>query len=485
MTVDRMSALDGCFLRLESQTAPMHVGWVLLADGQAPALDDLRSHISGRLERLPRFRRRVISAPFGLHDPVWVDDTEFDLAHHVRGVRIRSSPGSAELRRLAAELLSVPLGRDRPLWRLHLVEGLRDQRFALVGLAHHALVDGIAALEMAQLLLDPQPASGPPPPGRPFSPAPVPGIFERARTTAAARVRLTRSAGSLAMRALANPASMGELAGELHRLGSALATVGVPAPRTSLNRSIGPQRSVAFADLSLHLAKELGRRCNATINDVVLATAALALGRYLRRLGEAHPWLRVLVPVNTRSADGASSLGNEVSVMFVELPIGERDPRAVLEEVTRQTRAHKRGAHASAIDRVLRACELAPAPLRDGIAWLVTRPQTFNAVVSNVPGPRMPLYLLGRRVTSAYPAVPLTHGQGLSIGVLSYCGALHVGLYGDPEVVPELIDVARDFRRAFDALRDALLPRSPRPPTARRGAPRRGAPVRRVVLVPF
>jgi WS/DGAT/MGAT family acyltransferase len=307
---------------------------------------------------------------------------------------------------------------------------------------------------------------------RPFRPARSPGIVERTCASAGERLGLARSAGSLALRTLGRPSLVTETAEELRRVGSALATVGTPAPRTSLNRPIGPQRSVAFARLPRHAAKELGRRHGATVNDVVLTTASLALGHYLRRSGESHPWLRVLVPVNTRQADDACG-GNCVSAVFVELPIGERDPRAVLEEVTRQTREQKRAAHATALQRLLHASRLAPAPVRGAAAWIATRPQTFNAVVSNLPGPPSPLYLLGRRMVAAYPAVPLSQAQGLSIGVLSYCASLHIGLYADPQLVPELADVAHDFTRSFDALRLALEPDAPhprRPPSRRRAS---------------
>jgi WS/DGAT/MGAT family acyltransferase len=267
-----------------------------------------------------------------------------------------------------------------------------------------------------------------------------------------------------------NPGSMPEGVAQLRHAGSAISAVGAAAPRTAINRAICAERALAFADLPLGAAKQLGARRAATVNDVVLATVALALGRYLRRQGECHPWLRVLVPVNTRAEAEQPQLGNRVACMFVELPIGERDPRAALEEVARQTRLHKQSGHATVIDQLLRASSAAPAPVRDAIAWLMTRPQTFNAVVSNIPGPRQSLYLLGRRVRAAYPAVPLVQGHGVSVGVLSYREALHVGLYADPCVVGELVDLARDITASFDAMRVALgeSPRSSPPPVRRR-----------------
>lgn len=466
MPVDSLSALDECFLRLETPAAHMHVGWTLLVEGEPPPLTALRRHVAGRLDLVPRFRRRVVASRLRLHDPVWVDDEEFAVARHVLGVQAPVGSGLAELRALAGDLLSTPLDRRRPLWRLFLVTGLRGGRFALVGQVHHALSDGLGAVAMATLLLDPEPVSAAMLPRR-FEPAPTPGMIDRIGSSAGERLALGRRAGAFALRTMMNPSAVGEGAAALGRLGGALAAIGTRAPATALNRSIGSRRAVGFTRLPLTEARDLGRRQGVTVNDVVLATAALALGRYLRRADECHPWLRVLIPVNTR-ADDADELGNQMSGLFVELPVGERDPVVVLGEVARQTQQHKVAAHAEPIDAMVRASRLAPAPLRDVIAWLLSRPQAFNAVLSNVPGAAEPLYLLGRRVQAAYPSVPLAQGHGLSVGVLSYCGSLHVGLYADPQIVPDVVAVARDFASAFDSLRLAVDPRSPRP--RRRGA---------------
>jgi diacylglycerol O-acyltransferase len=462
MAIDRLSALDEAFLRLDSRTTPMHVGWTLLADGDPPAVEALREHVAARLHLVPRFRRRPLTSPLRLHDPVWVDDGQFDLANHIEAARVKKPGGPAELRGRAGQLLSLPLDRRRPLWRLWVLDGLRDGRFAIVGQAHHALVDGLAAVEVAQLLLDADPdvpAARP----RPWSPAPEPSLAERAGATVADRARAGRALGSLALKALVNPGVAGEGAEALRRLGSALEPVAGAAPQTLLNRRIGPRRSVAFAGLELSAAKELGREHGATVNDVVLATAALALGRYLRRAGECHPWLRTLVPVSTRPDGAHAELGNRVSFVIVELPVGERSPAAALEEVSLQMGEHKQARTAGAFDGLLQAARFAPLPVRDAIAWIATRPQTFNVVVSNLPGPRDSLYIMGRPLRAAYPAVPLPRGHGLSVGILSYRGVLHVGLYADPDVVPDVVDVAHDFTRSFDALRFALAPRPPEP----------------------
>ncbi len=467
MTVDSLSALDECFLRLETPEAHMHVGWTLILEGEPPALAALRRHVSARLERLPRFRRRAVCSRLRLHDPVWVDDDTFNVARHVLAATVAPASGMAEVRALAGELLSAPLDRSRPLWRLYLITGLRGDRFAIVGQVHHALADGLGAAALATLLLEREPAS----PGvlpRHFEPEPAPGLLDRMASSTRERLRLARSAGELALRGAMNPGAMGEGVLALKRAGGALAALGTRAPRTSLNRAIGSRRAVAFTRLPLAAAQDLARRRGLTTDDVVLATASLALGRYFRRADECHPWLRVLVPVDTRSA-GAGELGNQISGVLVELPVGERDPLLVLHEVARQRREHERAAHAEPFDVVVRASRLAPVQVRDVTAWLVSRPEAFNTVVMNIPGPAEHRYLLGRRVQAAYPALPLVQGHGLSIGVLRYGASLHVGLYADPGVMPDLAALGRDFARAFDALRVAVDPRSPRP--HRRGGP--------------
>lgn len=461
MLVDRLSPLDEAFLRIESKAAHMHVGWTLLGEGEPPAIDDLRAHVGARLELLPRFRCRPLTSI--VHDPMWVEHRDFDLSYHVTSMSLPKPGSERQLRAVAGGLLSEPLDRRRPLWRLHLVDGLRDGGFAILGRAHHALVDGVSAVEVAQLLLDVDPHRRETSPIV-WEPAPEPPLVSRALATISDRTRLARKAGAFALRTVANPAALGEGAAAVRRLGSALAPVAAAAPRTALNGAIGPRRSVAFAELSLPAAKAVARRRGATVGDVVLATSALALGRVLRRSGEWHPWLRTMVPVNTRPKDAGAELGNRISFVFVELPVGERRPRAALDEVARQMGEHKRRGNAGALDGILRAARFAPLPARDLIAWLATRPQTFNTVVSNIPGPRQPLYVLGRRLRAAYPAVPLARGHGLSVGVLSYRDVLHVGLYGDPGVVPDLEEVARDFTRSFDALRFAVAPRTPEPP---------------------
>jgi WS/DGAT/MGAT family acyltransferase len=459
--IDRLSALDAAFLDLDSDTAPLHVGWTIRIDGRAPSLSALRRHVEGRLEHVPRFRRRVLRPRFGLGDAHWTDDAGFDIARHVDALALAPPGGPGELRALAGALLSRPLDPAHPLWRMYLVTGLRDGGWAVIGQAHHALVDGIAAVEVAMLLFD---AVGHAPmralPAR-WTPEPPPSTsaavasFARSRVVGAARA--ARSAAATVGRGGDVPTAVRQLA--------------TPAPATALNRSATRRRAVGFGVASLEGAREAGRRQGATINDVLLAAATLSLGRALRRRGDRPPAIKVLVPVNLRTGGDGAAMGNRISFVTVGLPVAMTDPVEVLRNVRTQTRARKAGGAAAPLEMVSEVAELLPGGARRIVARTAARAASFNAVVSNVPGPPIELDLLGRRVTAIYPAVPFLHGHALSIGALSYRGRLNCCVYADAEIVPDAAEVARDLEAAFDALR--IVPRPPDTPWRARARSRR------------
>jgi WS/DGAT/MGAT family acyltransferase len=241
--------------------------------------------------------------------------------------------------------------------------------------------------------------------------------------------------------------------------------------------ALGPDRAVGLADLDLEEARTLGARHSATVNDVVLASCALALGAFLRRRGDRCEQLRVMVPVNVRVKGTARELGNRISFMFVELPLADTPALEALRTVSEQTRARKASGDARDLQVALDALAWLPAPARRALARMSSRPEAFHAVVSNVPGPDQPLFLLGRRLRAAHPAVPLAEGHAVSIGVLSYHGRLHVGVYADRAAIPDADDLARGVAAAFDALRlaDAEPPDRPASPWRRRARERRVA----------
>jgi len=459
--IDRLSALDGAFLDLDTPQAPLHVGWTIRVAGSPPSLPALRRHIEGRLEHVPRFRRRVVRPRIG--DARWAEDAGFDVANHVYGVTLAPPAGGRELRELAGTLLSQPLDPRHPLWRIYLVSGLRGEGWAVIGQAHHALVDGIAAVEVAMLLFD---AAGQPP----MAPAPngwLPQPPPSARASAAAFARERFAGARRVARTAAATASRGA------DVPGAVRQITAPAPSTGLDRSATRRRAVAFGVVPLDAVRNAGRRHQATINDVLLAAAALAIGRALRRRGERPGAVKVLVPVNVRTGE-AAALGNQISFVTVTLPVGAAGPVEVLHEIRAQTRASKAGGAAAPLQTLAEAADLLPGGARRIVARSAARAASFNAVVSNVPGPRVDLEILGRRVTAIFPAVPFLHGHAVSIGALSYRGRLHCCVYADAAVVPDAVDLARDLESAFDALH--TLPRPDTPWRARARVRRQRAP---------
>jgi WS/DGAT/MGAT family acyltransferase len=448
-TIDRLSALDAAFLDLDSATAPLHVGWTIRVDGRAPSLSALRRHIESRLEHLPRFRRRVLRPRLGLGDAHWADDASFDIARHVHAVALTAPGGPGELRELAGALLSRPLDECHPLWRMYLVTGVRRGGWAVIGQAHHALVDGIAAVEVAMLLFD---AAG----HEPMRSAPARWQPQAPPSAHAAAVSFARSRVVGAARAARSAAAT---VGHGANVPTAVRHLAAPAPPTALNRSATHRRVVGFGVTSLEGARQVGHRHGATINDVLLAAATVAIGRALRRRGERPSAVKVLVPVNVRTNGEGAGMGNRISFVTVALPVAMTDPIEVLRHVRAQTRARKNGGAAAPLEMVSEVAELLPGSARRLVARTAARAASFNAVVSNVPGPPVELDLLGRRVTAIYPAVPFLRGHALSIGALSYRGRLHCGVYADADVVPDAAEVARDLERAFDALR--VFPRPP------------------------
>jgi diacylglycerol O-acyltransferase len=459
--IDRLSALDAAFLDLDSATAPLHVGWTIRVEGRAPSLSALRRHIEGRLEHVPRFRRRIARPRLGLGDAHWADDPTFDVARHVHTVALARPGDPGELRELAGTLLSRPLDPCHPLWRMYLVTGVRGGGWAVVGQAHHALVDGIAAVEVAMLLFD---AAG----HAPLRSAPVRWQPQAPPSAPAAAVSFARSRVVGAARAARSAAATVRLGANVP---IAVRQLAAPAPATALDRSATPRRAVGLGVTSLEGAREAGRRHGATINDVLLAAATIALGRALRRRGERPREVKVLVPVNVRNGHDGAAVGNRISFVTVGLPVAMSDPVAVLRHVGVQTRERKAGGAAAPLEMVSEVAELLPGGARRFVARTAARAASFNAVVSNVPGPPIELDLLGRRVTAIYPAVPFLDGHAVSIGALSYRGRLHIGVYADATVVPDAAEIARDAESAFDALR--VIPRRGDTPWRARARSRR------------
>jgi diacylglycerol O-acyltransferase / wax synthase len=459
MAPNRLSALDVSFLDVETASAHMHVGWAAAFDppdeGPAPSFEQLRDHIGRRLHRAPRYRQRLAGVPLGVARPVWVDDDRFDITRHVRRA------DRADLAELAGAVLSTPLGRERPLWELWVADRLDDGRIGVVAKAHHCMVDGIAAVELATVLLDPEPQWPSDPPAQ-WEPAEPPGQAKLLVDGLVARARDQLALAGSAARLVGSP---GKLAAGAQRAAGALVNSLVPAsPLDALNGPISPYRALATLGRPLDELRAIKRAYGCTLNDVVLAASCGGVRRHLERHGERPTRLKAMVPVNVRDADAAGELGNRISFIFLELPCDEPGAEQRLRRISGATKHAKTSGEPAGAATVLDIAASAPSVLQRAMSRLVASPRTFNVVVSNIPGPRAPVWMLGCRLREAYPIVPLADRHALSIGFTSVAGGAFFGIYADRDAAPDAELLAGDIGDALDELRELAPARSKRRP---------------------
>jgi diacylglycerol O-acyltransferase / wax synthase len=472
MAGQRLSALDAAFLQVEGAVAHMHVGGVLLFEGSAPPYDDVVAMVERRLPRLPRWRQRLAWPAGGLLRPCWVDDPRFDARFHIRHAGLPHPGGERELRELAGRLFGERLDRTRPLWELHLVDGLDDDRFALIAKIHHALADGVSGVEIAALLLD---IEREPPDAHAVAErhdcAPPPSDAELFAEAALDQAR--EVAGTLrgALGALRRPADAALALARTARDATDLVEARLDgAPSSPYNVPISPARRYAWTRVGLNAAKDVGQRAGATVNDVVLAGVAGGLRRQLQRRGEdvGDLELKAMIPVSVRADDEHGSLGNRITSLFAPLPVGIADPGVRLRRVREVMGALKRSGQAAGAQALTSAGELMPPPLMALVAKQMASPRMFNLTITNIPGPPVPLYLLGRRMLDVFPLVPLAEDHALGIAIMSYDGTLDVGLLGCAEALGDLDDLASDLDASFAELSGPFLggrfPNRRRPP---------------------
>jgi diacylglycerol O-acyltransferase len=453
---DRLTGLDSSFLHLEHDATHMHVAGCMVFDGHAPAYDELVDQILSRLHLVPRYRQRLAFVPLHQGRPVWVDDPHFNVAFHVRHTALPSPGGEDQLKRLCGRIFSQALDRSRPLWEIWLVEGLSEDRFALLSKTHHALVDGISGVDIATVLFDASPDPVPvAPPDHEWIPRPLPtgvqlladALLERATvpTEIVRGLRATlRGPGHVAARVGRALGGVGAVA----RLATAT------APGSPLNVRIGPHRRFTWVRGDLADFKAVKNALGGTVNDVVLAAVAGALGRYLRDHGEAtdDTILRAMVPVSVRADVERGALGNRVAAMWAPLPIGLEDPVQRLLTISREMDGIKDSGQAVGAQVLTELTGFAPPTIMAQAARLQARQRMFNLVVTNVPGPQMPLYMLGRQLDGMFPMVPLAANQALGIAIMSYNGQLNFGLNADYDALPDLEALADQLRDSIDEL---------------------------------
>jgi WS/DGAT/MGAT family acyltransferase len=467
MTITRLSALDAGFLYAERPDFPMHVGALAvleggpLFDGDRFRLDELRTTLAARLHVLPRLRQRAV-VPFPGCRPVWADDPDFDIRRHVVAVELDPPGDEAQLLDLVARLHTDRLDRAHPLWQIMFITGLEHGRVGLIEKMHHAMVDGLAGVDVASVLMDLSPDGVAIVPNGDHGDAPPPywglaigAVLEQlGRPVVAARA---------VVGALRHPARSVATA---RRLGTA--TSGQPggllAPRCSLNERVGPGRRYAIVRHSLEDAKATASQLGGTVNDVVLAATAQGLRRLLEGRGELGrvPSVQAFVPVSLRGRTG-ERLGNQVAGMLVPLAVAEADVVARFEAIAATTRALKEAGSADVLAGLAGVADVLPEPLVVLTALGVHRQPFTNVVITNVPGPPVPLYAMGARMLETFPIIPLDRNLCVSIGVLSYAGQLNTGLTADAGWVPDLDVLARGIEEGYweltAATRGQLVPR--------------------------
>ena len=493
--MQQLSGLDASFLSMETGTTFGHVGGVSiidpLPDGTSLRFSDVQALIAGRLHLLPPYTRRLVEVPLGLDRPWWIEDPDFDLDFHVREIGLPDPGNREQLAEQVARIHARPLDRSRPLWEMYFIEGLEGGAVALYTKTHHAAVDGVSGTELMSIMLDsaPEGREVEPAEARTTEPVPTPmTLLGHAFTSAASSprraMRIQRQmmqAGWVLARTQSGPwrrtareaggrtpfiSELPVLRGMLNRPGAnarddVLSRPALPAPRTSLNRTITPHRALAYVSLPFHDVKVIKSRFGVTVNDVVMAMCAGALRQYLLDHDELPTTpLLAMTPVSVRTEAQAGSYGNHVSGMIAALPTNEPDPLRRIELAHEAMRVAKEQHAALPADLLTDITQFTPPGLlalgaraasRVRITDLTNMP--FNVVISNVPGPQHPLYCAGARQTALYPVSIVTDGLGLNISVVSYDGGMHFGLVACRELVPDLWELMDHHTAALSELR--------------------------------
>jgi diacylglycerol O-acyltransferase / wax synthase len=471
--LDRLTSTDASFLHQEGEAWHMHVGAVLIFEGPPPAFDDYLDHIRGRLHLVPRYRQRLATPPLETGRPLWVDDPSFNLEYHIRHAALPSPGTEDQLFQLAARIASQQLDRSKPLWESWLVEGLEDDRFALIFKTHHSLVDGVSGVDLATVLLDLGPTPTPTPTDlEPWQPRPEPSGAELMLAGVSGALTTTAELVAKALSAATRPASsLGMVRDAAEGIGEIVWAGLNPAPETPLNVEIGPHRRYTVVRQQLEDYKQVKDALGGTVNDVVLTVVSGALARWLRSRGVRTEGLemRALVPVSVRTQDQRNTLGNQLTVMRGPLPVYIKDPVARLRFVRQAMNGLKESKQAVGAATLARVNNLAPPTILAQASRLNFSTRLFNLIVTNIPGPQLPLYVLGRELRDLFPIAFLPDHHALAIAVMSYNGGINYGLLGDYDALPDIGLVAEGLEASLQELLNAAQGK------ATRSASRRGS----------
>src|SRR5215207_2557413 len=429
MSSDRLTGLDASFLHLEDGSAHMHVAGVMIFEGSPPPYDELLEAIERRLGLVPRYRQRLAFVPFGQGRPRWVDDPHLNLRYHVRSTALPAPGSEQQLKDLAGRVFAQQLDRDKPLWEIW-------------------LVDGLSGVDIMSVLFDtsPEPAA-PADTGERWLPRPLPSSAQLLGEALVERATIPGELVRSVRAVFRGPRRVAEGLRDAAVGVGAMAWAGLnPAPATPYNKSIGPHRRFNWVRANLADIKAIKDELGGTVNDVVLSAIAGALGKHLRRRGQNTDGieLKAMVPVSVRADVERGALGNRVAAMMAPLPVWCQDPVARLDIVREELKGLKSGGQAVGAQVLTELSGFAPATVMDQASRLMSRQRFFNVVVTNVPGPQLPLFLAGRRMIDPFPMVPLVKNQGLGIALLSYAGRINFGLVGDYDLMWDLDEFTAD-----------------------------------------
>jgi WS/DGAT/MGAT family acyltransferase len=462
--LDRLTAVDASFLTNETSTSHMHVGAILIFEGPPPLYVDLVEHVRGRLNQVPRFRQRIVVPPLEAGRPLWADDVNFNLTYHIRHTGLPEPGSEEELKQLAARVFSQQLDRSKPLWELWLVQGLERDRFAILTKTHHAMVDGVSGVDIGTVLFDLEPVPKPAEYVDDWKPRPEPKtsdlVTRAAHDLASAPIKLAERA----VEAVRSPETTARRIAEgLEGVGEVVGAFADPAPDVPLNQEIGPHRRFVWARSELATFKRIKDSLGGTVNDVVLAVVTGALREWLHKRGIRTEGLelRALVPVSIRTEDERGNLGNKIAVMRGPLPVYVEDPVRRLRIVSEQMEGLKRSKQALGAEVISRFNDFAPPTLLAQASRVNFSTRLFNLIVTNVPGPQLPLYVLGREMEEIFPVAFLPQNHTLAVAIMSYNGRIGFGLLADYDSVEDVDEIADGIAASLGELEEAASAAAP------------------------
>ena len=451
---ERLSVLDELFLHLEGPNTHMHVGGAAVFEGPPPDYDDVIAMIENRLHLVPRFRQKLAFVPFGAGRPVWIDDTHFNLEYHVRHTAMPAPGDDTKFKRLTARIMSQQLDRSKPLWEIWFAEGLSNDRFALISKTHHCLVDGVSGADIMSVILDltPEPMQYEPerwlPPPEPSSDQLLVDALKERLTSPGEAIRTLQSA-------VLDPGTLaGKVTENLKALSSFVGGSLDFAPPSSLNQQIGPHRRFETVLVSLEDVKRVKNALGGTVNDVVLAIVTGGLRHLLIGRGErlTDLELRAMVPVSVCADQDQGTLGNRVASIWAPLPVSEEDGVKRLAFVHERMKDLKESGQTVGAQVLTSLGEYAPPTIVAQASRLVARQRAYNLVVTNVPGPQIPLYSLGRKMEEVFPVLPLSDNTTIGVALLSYNGTIGFGLLADYDAAPDLGVLAEGIEKSLAEL---------------------------------